>query len=233
MATTTDESRFRSRTSETFTRIREDVISGKFAPGTKLKIEEIARALDVGATPVREALSSLSSDGLVVRQDQRGFRVAEISASEFGELLDIRCLVEERALRLAIERGEADWVEGIVLARHRLKSSSRSGEFDLEWERCHKSFHIALIAACGSSILLRLCNQFFDENNRYRSIARTSSSDSRDVGCEHEAITDAVLARDADLAVTLLLQHYRRTGKMLQDALISKAQSSLSDAGTS
>ncbi|MDF1750015.1 MAG: GntR family transcriptional regulator [Alphaproteobacteria bacterium] len=233
MATRTDESRFRSRTSETFTRIREDVISGKFAPGTKLKIEEIARALDVGATPVREALSSLSSDGLVVRQDQRGFRVAEISASEFGELLDIRCLVEERALRLAIERGGNDWIEGIVLARHRLQTSSRSGEFDLEWERCHKSFHMALNAACGSSILLRLCNQFFDENNRYRSIARTTGSASRDVGCEHEAITEAVLARDADLAVTLLIDHYRRTGNLLQQALISKAQSIQTGPGTS
>jgi DNA-binding GntR family transcriptional regulator len=209
------------------------VISGKFPPGTKLKIEEIARLLEVGATPVREALSSLSSDGLVVRQDQRGFRVAEISASEFGELLDIRCLVEERALRLAIERGRDDWVEGIVLSRHRLKTSARNGEFDLEWERCHKSFHMALIAACGSSILLRLCNQFFDENNRYRSIARTGGSDSRDVGCEHEAITDAVLERDTDLAVSLLLEHYRRTGKMLQDALITKFQSTVPDVGTS
>jgi len=143
-----------------------------FAPGTKLKIEEIARALDVGATPVREALSYLSADGLVVRQDQRGFRVAEISASEFGELLNIRCLVEERTLRLAIDRGGEDWIEEIVLARHRLQPLHSGGEVDIEWECCHKSFHMALIAACGSSILLRLCNQFFDENNRYRSMTR-------------------------------------------------------------
>lgn len=224
MATRTDESRSRSLTSETFTRIREDVISGKFAPGSKLKIEEIARALDVGATPVREALSYLSADGLVVRQEQRGFRVAEISASEFGELLTFRCLVEERALRLAIERGGADWIEGIVVARHRLQSLPRGGEVNIEWERCHKSFHMALNAACGSSILLRLCNQFFDENNRYRSIARAGGSDGRDVGCEHEAITEAVLTRDADLAVKLLLEHYRRTGSLLQQALVSKAE---------
>ncbi|MEQ8321722.1 MAG: GntR family transcriptional regulator [Rhodospirillales bacterium] len=226
MASRTDDNRARSRTSETFTRIREDVISGKFQPGTKLKIEEIARALDVGPTPVREALSYLSADGLVVRQDQRGFRVAEISASEFGELLNIRCLVEERALRLAIERGDAEWEEGIIVARHRLQALQRGGEFDLDWERCHKNFHMALNAACGSSILLRLCNQFFDENNRYRSIARSGGADGRDVGCEHEAITDAVLARNADLASRLLLEHYQRTGSLLQKALVSKFEKS-------
>jgi len=155
MATRTDESRSRSRTSETLTRIREDVISGKFPPGTKLKIGEIARALD-------------------------------------------------------------------VVARHRLQALPSGGALDPAWERCHKDFHMALIAACGSSILLRLCNQFFDENNRYRSIARTGVTDGRDVGCEHEAITDAVLSRDAELAVKLLLEHYKRTGNLLQKALLGK-----------
>lgn len=231
MATKMDGSGVRSRTSETFTRIREDVISGKFAPGSKLKIEEIARALDVGATPVREALSYLSADGLVVRQDQRGFRVAEISASEFEELLNIRCLVEERALRLAIERGEMDWEEGIVIAQRRMQSLPRGGEFDLKWERCHKEFHMALNAACGSSILLRLCNQFFDENNRYRSISRTGGSGGRDVGCEHEAIAEAALARDADLAVRLLLEHYQRTGKLLYKAIIGQADMNMPAKG--
>lgn len=223
MATSTRENGTRSRTSETFSRIREDVISGKFPPGAKLKIEEIARALDVGATPVREALSHLSADGLVVRQDQRGFRVADVSPDEFGELLQIRCIVEERALRLAIERGGDEWEEGIVIARHRLQSLPRDSAFDMKWERCHKDFHMALNGACGSPTLLRLCNQFFDENNRYRSIARSGGAKGRDVGCEHEAIADAVLARDADAAAELLISHYQTTGKLLYKALVGQS----------
>jgi GntR family transcriptional regulator, carbon starvation induced regulator len=230
MISRTKDSQFRSRTSETFMRIRDDVISGKFAPGTKLKIEEIARTFDVGTTPVREALSHLSADGLVVRQDQRGFRVSAISTSEFGELLDIRCHVEERALRLAIERGDSAWEEGIVVARHRLQSVQRGGEFDQEWERDHKSFHMALIAACGSNILLRLCNQFFDENNRYRSIARAGGSDGRNVQREHDAIIEAVMDRDADHAARLLIEHYRRTGGTLQKALLKREAKNLADA---
>lgn len=210
---------FRSRTSETYARIREDVICGKLRPGAKLKIEQLARALDVGATPVREALSYLAADGLVMREDQRGFRVAAISASEFEELLYVRCVVEERALRLAIERGGADWEEKIVLARHRLQAAPKAADGAAEWERRHRDFHLALNDACGSSILLRLCGQFFDENNRYRYLSRASAGESRDVAAEHEAIAEATLARDADRAAALLLDHYRRTGDLLRRAL--------------
>ena len=61
---------FRSRTSEAYERIREDVIRGKLAPGCKLKIDQLREEYEVGGTPVREALSYLAADGLVVREEQ-------------------------------------------------------------------------------------------------------------------------------------------------------------------
>ena len=85
-------------------------------------------------------------------------------------------------------------------------------------------------AACGSNILLRLCNQFFDENNRYRSIARAGGSDGRNVRREHDAITEAVMARDADNSTRLLIEHYRRTGDTLHKALIRREANNLADA---
>ncbi len=203
-------------------RIRDDVIVGHFPPGTKLKIEALREHYGIGATPIREALSMLAADGLVERVDQRGFRVAKVTSREFEELLGIRCAVEERALRLAVERGGKDWEEGIVLARYRLTAMPRlkpDGNLDLEWERCHKDFHTSLLCGCGSNLLLRLSNQFYNENNRYRFIARLNSSTHRDVRMEHEDIADAALARDADLAVRLLIRHYKTTGERLRAEL--------------
>jgi len=214
--------RARSRTSDTYARIRDDVIVGHFPPRTKLKIETLRERYGLGATPIREALSMLAADGLVERVDQRGFRVAEVTSREFEELLGIRCTVEERALRLAIERGGRGWEEGIVLARYRLTAMPRlkpDGKLDLEWERSHKEFHMSLVSGCGSNLLLRLSNQFYDENNRYRFIARLNSSTRRDVRMEHEEIADAALARDADRAVRLLIRHYRTTGQRLRTEL--------------
>ncbi|EDM72324.1 transcriptional regulator, GntR family protein [Roseobacter sp. AzwK-3b] len=210
---------FRSRTSETHMRIRDAVISGKLKPGTKLKIEHLSREIGVGATPIREALSSLVSDGLVVREDQRGFRVAGISGREFDELLHVRSFVEERALRLSIERGGPEWEEGIVVALYRLQSIAPSETYDPAWEGCHREFHLALNAGSGSETLLRLCSQFFDENSRYRHLSRYGGTAPRSVTDEHEGIAEAALARDADLAVEKLMTHYNRTGKLLRQAL--------------
>ena len=221
------EGKARSRTSDTYARIRDDVIVGHFPPGTKLKIEALRERYGFGATPIREALSMLAADGLVERMDQRGFRVAEVTSREFEELLGIRCAVEERALRLAVERGGKDWAEGIVLARYRLTATPRlnpDGQYDLAWERCHKDFHMRLVSGCGSNLLLRLSNQLYNENNRYRFIARLNSSAYRDVAKEHEEIADAALARDADLAVGLLIHHYRTTGEVLR-AELQRAES--------
>ncbi|MBZ8133734.1 GntR family transcriptional regulator [Afifella sp. IM 167] len=218
----------RSRTSDTYARIRDDVILGHFAPGSKLKIEALRERYGLGATPIREALSMLTADGLVERVDQRGFRVAEVSSGEFEELLAIRCNIEERALRLAMERGSEEWEEAIVLARYRLARTPRLGPDgstkDLEWENCHKGFHMALTSACGSPILLRLCNQLYDENNRYRCIARLNPSARPNIYDEHEEIAEAVLARDADLAVRLIVEHYTTTGRLLHAALCSREE---------
>jgi len=214
----------RSRTGRIYGRLRDDIIQGKLAPGSKLKIEELKARYETGATPLREALSLLTADGLVERLEQRGFRVAEASAGEFEELLAIRCWIEERALRRAIRLGDRDWEEDIVLARYRLTSTPRvspdvSYEKSAEWERVHKDFHMSLVAACGSTTLLRLCNQLYDENNRYRYIARLSNYERPDVVKEHEAIAEAVLARDSDRAVQLIVDHYTRTSTLLLQSI--------------
>jgi GntR family transcriptional regulator, carbon starvation induced regulator len=210
----------RSRTTDIYERIRDDVIRGHLAPGSRLKIEVLRERYRVGATPVREALSLLTADGLVARVEQRGFRVSEVSSSEFEELLAIRCSIEGRALQLAVARGGSDWEERVVLARYRLSRTPRDvGGDDTDWERCHKDFHMTLISGCGSQTLLRLCNQLYDENSRYRYVARLGPGARPTVYEEHERLAEVALLRDRDLAVQLLSAHYTATGDLLRVAL--------------
>ena len=223
----------RSRTTDIYGRIRDDIVRGHLPPASKLKIEVLRERYGVGATPIREALSLLTADGLVARVDQRGFRVSEVSSAEFDELLEIRCTIEGRALRLAVERGDSDWEERVVLSRYRLHRTPRIlGGDDTEWERCHKSFHMTLISACGSQTLLRMCNQFYDENNRYRYIARLGPNARPTVYEEHDALAETALARDVDKAVELLAEHYTATGHLLRQALRQMdASAAVKDAG--
>lgn len=212
-------------TSRAYACVRRDIIEGRLLPGAKLKIDELRERYDTGASPIREALSLLSSDGLVDRIEQRGFRVADISKDEFADILKVRCWLEERALREAIANGDAIWEEGLVLAAFRLSKEPRStGVGDSfvansKWEMRHKDFHAALISACKSPILLDYCDQLYDQNVRYRNLAGARSYPDRNPAEEHEAILNATLERNADAAVTELLNHYRKTGAFLADML--------------
>lgn len=204
--------------------IREDILSGFLEPGSKLKIGALRERYDIGTTPVREALNLLTSDGLVERVDQRGFRVAVISKAEFSELLKTRCWLEERALAESIANGDQAWEEALVLSHHHLSRFPRSrGDTGFnanpEWEAKHKRFHVALISACGSAILLRYCEQLYDQNIRYRMVAGLSAYPSRHISEEHEAILNAALDRDSEKAVSLLTTHYQRTGRFLEERL--------------
>jgi GntR family transcriptional regulator, carbon starvation induced regulator len=200
--------------------IRQDIIRGTLDPGQKLRIDNLCERYSVGATPIREALNVLTAEGLVDREDQLGFRVAAISVDEFEKLLSVRCLIELPAFRYAIETGGREWEEAVMLAHYRLSRVSRAQpDQEIEWERHHKAFHMSLLSACGSDILLRLCRQLYDENTRYRYAARMKADTRTNVTEEHKAIADAALARDADKALALLGDHYRLTGRLLRKAL--------------
>jgi GntR family transcriptional regulator, carbon starvation induced regulator len=201
--------------------IRNDIICGQLAPGAKLKIELLQERYDVGATPLREALSLLCATGLVERFEQRGFRVARVSAEEYAEILWSRCTCEEQALRDSIQRGDKNWEERIVVTQYHLHKASEAmqgGEPESlrNWERWHSEFHAAIISACRSKYLVRFCAQLYDAGNRYRYLARLAPGFREGAYDEHKRISDAVLARDADLSVSLLIEHFRRTGDILR-----------------
>ena len=213
-----------SATSRAYQVLKQDIISGTLKPGTKLKIEKLRHAYDVGSSPIREALSLLTSDHFVERIDQRGFRVSQVSQQEFSELLKTRCWLEERALRESIANGAQDWEEKVLLANYRLSRIPRSKASDTfvaneTWEQAHKDFHMSLLAQCGSTMLLKFCGQLYDQNVRYRQLSGSSAYPRREIADEHNAICEAVLARDADLACLRLLDHYKRTSSFLADRL--------------
>ncbi|MEO1797897.1 MAG: GntR family transcriptional regulator [Pseudomonadota bacterium] len=210
-------SRDGSATQRTYDRLRNLIVVGELRPGEKLKIDTLRQRLDTGASPIREALSLLTSDNLVERIDQRGFRAAEISADNFREILGLRCTLEDMALRESIANATETWEEACVLAHHRMTRGAGSTE---GFEELHKAFHMALLGNARSPILLKFCSQLYDLNIRYRFLAgRGLDYTRRDVSEEHAGILEAAVARDADLASERLLSHYRITGDYLAGLL--------------
>ncbi|WP_197917354.1 GntR family transcriptional regulator [Thiosulfatihalobacter marinus] len=207
-----------SSTQRTYLTLRNEIITGRLAPGERLKVETLKENYGTGASPIREALSLLTSDQLVERLDQRGFRVADTSRQQFQEILNLRCTLEDMALRQSIDKGGQQWEEQLVLVHHYMGRTDRA---DLElFEERHKSFHMALLSACDSPILMRFCGQLYDLNVRYRFLAgRSKTYSRRNVEDEHQAILDAAVSRDIEQASALLMDHYRSTGAFLADLI--------------
>lgn len=191
------------------------LLTGGLEPGEKLKIDRLRKLLDVGASPIREALSLLVSDQLVVRHEQRGFQAAATSRENFDEILSLRSTLESKGLRESIDRATPEWHEKLVLIHHRMTRAKSLGTSAFEVE--HKNFHLALIGNCNSPLMLRICDQLYDLNIRYRYIAgRSKDYRGRKVDDEHKEILDAVLVDQVEDAVSLLLSHYKKTGNFLK-----------------
>lgn len=209
--------------SDVYGRLRHDILSGVLPPGEKLRAEYLRDRYSVGNSPIREALNRLSSDGLVVREDQKGFHVATVSRSELEELVRTRCWLEEIALRESIANGGTAWEEDLVLAFHRLtrvprSSNERTYSANPEWEVRHRDFHMALIGAAGSRWLVSFCSQLNDQADRYRQFAVAASYPKRNELDEHRAIFEAAVNGNADEAVDLLKAHYQRTSEIIMNS---------------
>lgn len=211
-------------TDSVYQQIREDIIRGKHAPEAKLRIEQLKNHYAVGATPIREALSRLSSDGFVVTEGQRGFRAAPISLKDLDDITDLRVMLEEKALALSLELGDDDWESRVVAAFYQLTKAEKNKTPDnLEaWELRNREFHEALISACSSNWLFRFYQTLYDQHKRYRNISLTSAHKAkkpRDLHAEHQRIYDAAIERNVEAVCHETEAHIRKTAEVSRQVL--------------
>lgn len=198
-----------------YTKIKNDLLRGVFPVGSRLSIRELAERYESSVNPVREALSRLSAERIVDQREQRGFSVPVITDEDLRELVKTRCWLEEIAIRESIANSDEPYTLNIVTAYHRLAHTQFLGEDGLpntDWEDRHRTFHLSLIANCGSSWLLSFCDHLMFQATRARYLAvTTQDDDNRLRNDEHEALMTAAISGDADKATLLIGQHYEKT----------------------
>ncbi|MFZ6763206.1 GntR family transcriptional regulator [Pseudoroseomonas sp. WGS1072] len=197
-------------------RLKSDILDGRFPPGSKLATALLQEAYDASVGTLREALSHLRSEGLVELEAGRGFRVAPVSAEDLRDVSSLYIEFEERAAVDSVRRGGDEWETGVLTSFHRLariEALPREERIQRssEWLTCHRQFHDALVADCGSRWLLRLRATLYDHMERYRLISQKHRPLSMHKRREHELIRDAALARRADEVGTLLRSHLEET----------------------
>jgi DNA-binding GntR family transcriptional regulator len=215
-----------------YRQIRADIIFGRLSPGQKLKLENLKGAYETSVSTLREILNRLTSEGLVVAEGQRGFEVAGVSVADLREIAALRLLLEEHALEQSFEQGDVEWEAQLVSAHYKLARMEKvmaTGDTSHaeDWKRYDWEFHQALIAACGSRLLMETHSSVFDKYLRYQMVALSYRGSVAEE--EHKQLLEAALKRDSKTAKEILQRHIQAgvehaLGKGLLSALPAQAR---------
>jgi len=204
------------------TRLKNDILNGYFVPGEKLLMSRLKERYHVGISPLREALSQLIIEQLVVVENQRGFKVHPISLAEMLDIYQTRAEIEALCLGLALEHGDDEWEAGIVAAAHKLQKYQDFVEQDpQEWELRHQAFHRAIASGCNSPALLQVRQSLYEKASRYRNLwlnnTLSNQSEFEANHQQHSELVAVLMARDRVKAKALIKDHLLSPSRALAD----------------
>ena len=193
-------------------RIREDILRGVLVAGSKLRVEELRSKYDIGASPLREALSRLVSHGLVTSEGQKGFRVAPISEKDLRDITNTRKLLEHAALKESLKNGDRKWEQELIIAYENLDKehyelSNNFGETVDAWEVANDQFHDTLVSRCTSEWILNFRKIIYDQATRYRRSLILNHQEERRAHDDHSQMLEAALSYNIEWSCKLVDKH--------------------------
>lgn len=215
--------------------LRTDIVSCRLRPMENLQINSLTKRYSVSLSIVREALSRLNADGLVISEPQKGYHVAPVTKEDLLDLTVARIEIEKLCLIRSIEIGDVDWETGIVATMHRLSrtpylssnTENKESFLNEKWTTAHSEFHQALVSATGSEWLLKIRKSLYQQSERYRQLSVPLFEEKRDVDTEHQALADAALDRNSKKVSKLIEDHLNLTTKIIYDRLDKIDQSEM------
>ncbi len=204
-----------------YSMLRNQIVGGDYPHGSRLHLENLKSSLGVSGSTLREALTRLMSDRLVIAEGQKGFTVAPMSLSDLEDLTSARIMLETSALVESIALGDHNWEDNLASAFHRLALAQGRLETDTAnafdaWEIRNKEFHEALLAASPSNWRRHFRQTLFQNSERYRRLSGTEGPIPKEVHQEHQEIFTAALERDVDRAVKSLDHHIQRSANVIR-----------------
>jgi DNA-binding GntR family transcriptional regulator len=177
-------------------------------PGARLSIDALSRDMDVSATPIREALARLESDGLVVKRAHRGYTAApRLDSRAFDELFRMRMLLEPASASWAAQAANAKQIVALedLIAAMGEPVTGDSYENYRAFAAQDAAFHLALAEASGVGLMVDVLTRLRPHTQLYRLYYTVGISD--DTVAEHSRVIDAVSRRDADSAAAAMAAH--------------------------
>jgi DNA-binding GntR family transcriptional regulator len=202
----------------------ERVLAGTYKPGELLRQEELAARYSVSRVPVREAMSRLASDGLLVFRPRRGYAVKELDARAIKEVFDLRAIIEEHAGRLAAaHRGAGDITRVARILQAMGVIDARRPQRVREWLDLNRKFHTEIFSSSGRAHVCRVAAMLRDTVEPYIRIEVMITGDLDQANAEHHRIFNAFRRGDVETTGRLCREHCEHTARRLQEGLSNRA----------
>lgn len=205
-------------------KIRDAIIFGELGLGEAVSEERLASMLGVSRTPVREALTHLQLQGLIVIRPQRGSFVFQPTQEDVDEMCEFRAMVETGALRLAYAADRDATIRDLQTAQDALEAAEQANDRQAA-ARADAAFHGALLGNCRNRVLVQAYDLIAGRIGAARFFTRRSDLSRRSVGPEHRKIIDALSSGDVEGACKVLTGHIKAMPARFAEALTVEAHS--------
>jgi DNA-binding GntR family transcriptional regulator len=203
---------YRSKAHAAYSELRRRILEGDLEAATPLNQEQLAAELGVSTTPLREALRSLETEGLVRSRTHRDVVVAPLDPEELLQLYQVRAHLDGLAARLAAQNYEEESRARIEAAVTELTHEPSDPV------AANRRFHRSIYLASKNAVLISVLDALWDRSDRYRRFTR-GMADRQDVVAEHRALADAVLNRHGKQAEKMMLAHVRQAEEAISEAV--------------
>jgi len=195
--------------------LREKIISGDLAAGSRLVQSELALSMEVSTTPVREALRDLASEGLVRFDPHIGAVVQGLSSLEFEEIYEARMLLEPMAIRRAAGAMSAELLDRLEqIHQQMLKETNPT-----RWVQLNRNFHMSIYETAVSPRIATIIRSLQDASVMYVGVALGQPGLLPEANEGHSAILEAVRSGDQDAAAEATLNHLQSSMEAFDNVL--------------
>ena len=200
--------------------IRGRILDGTLKPGERLVEDRLSAELGVSRVPVREALRSLSAEGLVTLLPRRGATVVDVTPEDVAELVEVRALLEGLNARLAAQRHDPEIVALLEETLARGNEAAKAGTAE-ELARLNAEFHERLAEASRNSVLSEVMRGLRERTSI--AFAINGRTRAREDWQEHSGVLAAVIAGDAELAALLATRHVQNAAAAFAASMKKRA----------
>jgi DNA-binding GntR family transcriptional regulator len=208
----------RSLHDEVASRVRDMIIEGSLAPGARIYEEQLAKALGVSRTPMREALKTLASEGLIELAAARGAVVKRFSPKDVRDMLDVLAVLESFAARLACKAASDEQIAELRALHDRMTGFFKARN-RLEYYKLNQEFHSGVLRLSGNAALQSAHLAIQARLKRIRYIGNSEPRKWDDAMSEHEEMIRRLEARDAEGLAAVLALHMEHTWERVKEIL--------------